>query len=122
MTNLYDYEQVIEFINEAGEYVCQITDHNLFNEAHIFTFTDTATGKSIKCKYELNEKWGWKLLKLAKSAKLTESQIMQFDPQSLIGKTVIIDVRKGDKYANVWDTHPYDGAETTYPNNEDVPF
>jgi len=121
MVDLYEFDKS-DYITVAGKHVVTIISAEDTDGLYLCTFQNEA-GQTIKARYELSDKWGWKLLKLAKNAKLTEAQIMNFDPQYLIGKTVVIEVKVGDKYTNVWDTSEYDPNDIIPPaSNSDVPF
>ena len=74
-------------------------------------FKEANGERTARCNYTADEKFGWKLAKLARAAKLADSQMMNFAPSMLVGKSVIIEIK--NKF--VYDATPM-GVD------DDVPF
>ena len=124
------------YIDQPGQYEATITEATQgydINSDETVSVVYTADNEStIKCRYTNNKSWGWKLAKLCRACGLTDAQLLNFSPQMITGKRVMITVKKeaGDKYPNVWEVEaiPADAPMPEYApaattgTKDDVPF
>jgi hypothetical protein len=130
-----DLNQYTSFITEEGRFATTITeakeDFTKSGENCITTTFTTPEGSAFTTQFQMNEKWGWKLKKLAEAARLSQSEISNFEPEMLVGKSVDIVLERGEKYLNLKTTlrseTPAVAPAQRAPKpatrtNEDVPF
>lgn len=129
-----DLNQYTSFITEEGRFSTTVTeakeDFTKSGENCITTTFTTPEGSAFTTQFQMNEKWGWKLKKLAEACKLSPAEISNFEPDMLIGKSVDIVLVRGEKYLNIHNTlrselpasAPAPSAPTQSRTNEDVPF
>ncbi len=124
------------YIDQPGQYPVTITEAQQGydnNSDETVSVVYTADNEStIKCRYTNNKSWGWKLAKLCRACGLTDAQLLNFSTNMLIGKRVMITVKKdaGDKYPNVWEVEaipadtpmPESVPSTASGTKDDVPF
>jgi hypothetical protein len=125
MTNLNEFDP--KWIDTDGEYQVYVSDIKRIyktDDVEFFATLTTDNNFSIKQKFTLNAKFGWKVKKLAEACRLSSSQIMAFEPEMLIGRWLTITVVKGDEYCNItsYTAPKSDAVHVPEPSTEDVPF
>lgn len=113
------------YIDSDGSYAVTITKaetatNNMDVEQTCVTF-QAEDGKTIILRINNEEKFLWKLAKLARTCGLTDAQIMSFDPSFLVGQYLIINVVQRGQYYNV-DTFQAVDQDSHKPSKDDVPF
>jgi len=123
--DLTQYEKT-GYIESEGSYAVTITKAEIAIskrdvEQTCVTFMDDVTRNTITLRVNNEEKYLWKIAKLARACGLTDKQMINFEPSYLINKRLIINVVQNDQYYNV-DTFQAVDQTTNKPNRDDVPF
>ena len=93
MADLTQYGSSGDWLKEPGQYRMTIQsaewDRNDDNESQIIAMFANETHK-YKHRWTLNDKFGWLLVRDMKSLGLSEKQLKAFEPEMIIGKSVVL--------------------------------
>ena len=87
-----DLNQFNSFITDEGRFTTLITEAKTSftrqgEDCIEVTFVNPE-GAAFTTNFQANEKWGWKLKKLAEACRLSSSEISNFEPDMLVGHIV----------------------------------